>query len=155
MQHTHRLPARLLSFALALLALTSIASQASAQKMVSVAGKEVNLRKGPGTQHAAEWTLGRGYPLEVVEQRGSWLKVRDFENDSGWIYRPLTSTSPHFIVKAKSVNVRSAPTTRSRVVGKLNYGDVLKTLERQTGWVKIQREGGLRGWVARQLLWGW
>lgn len=53
------------------------------------------------------------------------------------------------------MNVRSAPTTRSRVVGKLNYGDVLKTLERQTGWVKIQREGGLRGWVARQLLWGW
>ena len=27
--------------------------------------------------------------------------------------------------------------------------------KRSGAWVKLQREGGLRGWVARGLLWGW
>ncbi len=69
------------------------APQVVAQQMVSVAGEEVNLRSGPGTQHPAEWILSQGYPLKVVGRRGKWLEVRDFENDKGWIYRPLTSST--------------------------------------------------------------
>jgi SH3-like domain-containing protein len=131
------------------------ASQAAAQSMVSVARDEVNMRSGPGTQHPADWRLDRGYPLKVIGRQGSWLKVIDFENDTGWIHRPLTSGTPHHIVKAKTANMRSEPTTRSRIVGRLSYGDVLRTLKRSGEWVKLQRQNGLSGWVARRLLWGW
>jgi SH3-like domain-containing protein len=155
MTHAFRCSARRLSTFLALIVLTSIAPQAHAQRMVSVSGKEVNLRSGPGTQHPAEWTLSKGYPLRVIGSRGKWLQVRDFENDKGWIYQPLVNSTPHYIVKVKVANLRSQPTTRSRVVATLAYGDVLRTLERKSDWVKVQRQGGLRGWVARTLLWGW
>ena len=128
---------------------------AVAQQMVSVSGEEVNLRSGPGTQHPPDWILGRGYPLQVVGRRGDWLKVRDFENDKGWIYRRLTSTTAYHIVKVKIANMRSLPTTSSRIIGKVAHGDTLRTLEHKSGWVKVQREGGLRGWIARRLLWGW
>lgn len=128
---------------------------AVAQQMVSVSGEEVNLRSGPGTQHPADWILGRGYPLKVVGRRGSWLEVRDFENDKGWILRRLTSSTPYHIVKVKVANMRSQPTMSGRIIGKLVYGDTLRTLERKSGWVMVQRNGGLRGWVARRLLWGW
>lgn len=128
---------------------------AVAQQMVSVSGKEVNLRSGPGTQHPADWVLGRGYPLRVVGRHGDWLEVRDFENDKGWIYRLFTSSTPYHIVKVKVANLRSQPTTSSRIIGKFVYGVTLKTIERKSGWVKVQHEGGLRGWVARRLLWGW
>lgn len=150
----HR-PARMLSKFLVLLALPLLAPPAFAQEMVSVSGKEVNMRSGPGTKYPANWALSRGYPLKVIGRQGDWLKVSDFENDSGWIFRSLTSSTPHFVVKAKDVNVRSEPTTKSRVVGKLNYGEVVKTLERKTSWVKIQHESRLQGWVSRPLLWGW
>lgn len=129
--------------------------QAVAQQMVSVSSDEVNLRTGPGTQHSAEWVLGQGYPLRVVGRRGDWLEVRDFENDKGWILRRLTSSTPYHIVKVKTANLRSQPTTSSRIIGKFSYGDTLKTLERKSGWVKVQREGGLRGWISKHLLWGW
>jgi len=129
--------------------------QAVAQQMVSVAREEVNLRSGPGTRHSAEWVLGRGFPLKVVGRRGDWLQVQDFENDKGWILRTLTGNTAYHIVKVKSANMRSQPTTSSRIVGKFSYGDTLRTLERRSGWVKVQRDGGLRGWVSRQLLWGW
>ncbi len=129
--------------------------QAVAQQMVSVAREEVNLRSGPGTRYSAEWVLSRGFPLKVVGRRGDWLRVQDFENDKGWILRTLTSSTPYHIVKVKTANVRSQPTTNSRIIGKVSYGDALKTLERRSGWVKVQRDGGLRGWISRKLLWGW
>lgn len=129
--------------------------RASAQQMVSVAREEVNLRSGPGTTYSTEWVLGRGFPLEVVGRRGDWLQVRDFENDKGWILRQLTGGTPYHIVKVKIANMRSQPSTSSRIVGKVSYGDPVKTLERKSGWVKVQRDGGLRGWISRKLLWGW
>ncbi len=129
--------------------------RASAQQMVSVSREEVNLRSGPGTTYSAEWVLGRGFPLKGVGRRGDWLQVRDFENDNGWIQRHLTGSTPYHIVKVKIANMRSQPNTSSRIVGKVLYGDPVKTLERKSGWVKVQRDGGLRGWISRKLLWGW
>lgn len=130
-------------------------SQTLAQQMVSVAGMEVNMRSGPGPEHAADWRLDRGYPLKVIGRQGSWLKVIDFENDKGWINRALTNSTPHHVVKAKVANMRSAPTTSSRVIAKLAYGEVLKTLQRSGAWIKLQGQNGRRGWVSRSLLWGW
>ena len=44
---------------------------------------------------------------------------------------------------------------RERVIARLAYGEVLKTLKRSGGWIKLQGQNGLRGWVSRSLLWGW
>jgi SH3-like domain-containing protein len=144
-------------WARALLALMLVASTAAlqAREMVSVAKAEINMRAGAGTHTAALWTLARGYPLEVTARQGPWLKVRDFENDTGWVYRPLVAKTPHMVVKSRVANVRSTPNTRSRVLGKADHGEVLRTLEHRDDWVRVQREGGLKGWVARRLLWGW
>src|SRR5687768_15012408 len=124
----------------ALLLLT--ASQVLAQQMVSVSSMEVNMRSGPGTAHPADWRLDRGYPLKVIGSQGSWLKVIDFENDKGWIHRPLTSRTPYHVVKVKLANMRSEPTTRGRVIAKLAYGEVLKTLKRSGSWIKLQGKNG-------------
>lgn len=143
---------RILYLLPALILLT--AWQTLAQQMVSVSGNEVNLRAGPGTEHPSDWTLDRGYPLKILGNQGAWLKVIDFENDTGWIHRSLTSSTPYHVVKTKVANMRSQPSARGRIIAKLVYGDVLKTLEHSGGWVKLQRDG-LRGWVAQRLLWGW
>lgn len=147
---SHRLPALLTA-----LTLVACAAGAHAREMVSVAKPEINMRSGAGTQHSTQWSLGLGFPLEVTGRSGQWLKVRDFENDTGWVYRPLVSKTPHHIVKSRTANIRSAPGTRSRVVGQAQHGEVLRTLDRRTDWVKVQQEGGPKGWVAKRLLWGW
>ncbi len=138
-----------------LLSLCLSAAPVAAQEMVSIDRPKVNMRSGPGTKYAILWELGKGYPLQVVSRQGNWLKVRDFENDEGWIYRPLVAKKPHLIVKAKVVNIRKSPSTKAGIVGKAKYGVVLQTLERGQGWVKVRHENGLSGWVSRGLLWGW
>jgi uncharacterized protein YgiM (DUF1202 family) len=141
---------------LALLMLTFVlVPTALAQQMVSVARPEINMRSGAGTNHEALWRLNRGYPLKVAGRQGDWLKVSDFEGDEGWVYRPLTGKTPHFVVKSTTANIRSGPGTKHRVVGKAQYGEVLRTLERRAKWAKIRTAAGLTGWVSRSLLWGW
>ena len=137
-----------------------LASQAAGITMVSVAGEKVNLRKGPSTRYPVIWELGEGFPLQVIGSKGSWYKVSDFENDVGWIYKKLVSRKPHLIVKVNknskaSINIRSGPGTKYKVVGKAEYGVVFETLQRGNDWVKVRHETGLTGWIKRSLLWGW
>jgi SH3-like domain-containing protein len=142
----------LAAFGIGLLVLASGA--ATAQNMVSVKGSTLNMREGPGTHTPVLWELKKGYPLQITQRKGSWLKVRDFENDTGWVARSLTGNTPHHIVKSKIANIRSGPGTQHRIVGKASYGDLVRTREKRADWVRVEREEGVGGWIAKQLLWG-
>ena len=148
-------PARTFFATAGLCALALTAGLAHAQSMVSVKGSTLNMRDGPGMNSSVLWELKRGYPLQVTKRQGSWLRVRDFEGDTGWVARSLTRKTPHHIVKAKVANVRSGPGTQSRIVGKAEYGEVLRTREKRAEWVRVDRDGGPDGWIAKRLLWGW
>ena len=128
--------------------------------MTTVKGDKVNLRKGPGKNYPILWEYGNGFPLKIVKKQGSWVNVRDFENDSGWIHKSLLYYSPRVIVKVNKgsddkINIRSGPGTTNKVVGQAHYGVVFKTLEKKSGWLKVRHESGLTGWIKGSLLWGY
>ena len=52
-------------------------------KMMTINGDKVNLRTGPGKNYSIKWEYGSGFPVKVVEKRGKWIKVKDFEGDTG------------------------------------------------------------------------
>ncbi|MEZ5658643.1 MAG: SH3 domain-containing protein [Burkholderiaceae bacterium] len=131
------------------------AGVAIAAQMVSVDRDEINMRTGPGIQYDAVFGLPRGYPLQVITRRGEWFMVRDFENDVGWVYGPLTSRRPHVVVKVERLNIRKAPGTGNRVIAVARAGEVLGTLAHRSGWVRVKRADGVIGWVSRRLVWGW
>jgi SH3-like domain-containing protein len=142
----------LLTTSLCLAALFNTA--ANAQSMVSVKGSTLNMREGPGTHTAVLWELKQGYPLQITERKGSWLRVRDFEGDTGWVARSLTGNTPHHVVKSKVANLRAGPGTQHRIVGRLEYGELLRTREKRADWVRVERSEGVSGWIAKGLLWG-
>lgn len=126
-----------------------------AREMVSVNRPLLNMRSGPGTDKPVLWALAQGFPLQVLQRKGAWLKVVDFEGDLGWVYKPLVTASAHMIVRTQNANLRSASSTRSHVRGRLVYGEVLRTLEKRKSWVRVQRQSGVQGWVYKPLVWGW
>lgn len=150
---SRRLPALLLAFFFSWMVLPS--AFAAQPQMVSVAVKTLNMRTAPSQRAEAHWTVSRGYPLRVIGRKGDWLRVTDFENDKAWVFRSMTSKTPHHVVKAKTAQLRRVPGARSPVVKKAVYGDVLRTLERRGDWVKVRHEGGTTGWVLKRSLWGW
>jgi SH3-like domain-containing protein len=142
---------------LGLAALTASVAQAQPSKsMVSVTGSVLNMRSGPSTNTDVLWELKKGYPLQVIQRKGRWLKVRDFEGDTGWVAKSLTGRTPYHIVRVGVANVRSGPSTRNRIVGKVEQGELLRTREKRGGWVRVDRQGGRKGgWISRKLVWGW
>ena len=125
-------------------------------RMVSVAGNVVNMRSGPGKNYPVVWELGKGFPLKIVQTKGSWIKVTDYENDSGWIFKELVDRSAHLVVKKKIVNIRSGPGKNYKIIRQAKKGVVFKTVERKKDWVKVRHEESkLTGWIKRSLLWGW
>ena len=124
-------------------------------EMVSIKRPNVLMRSGPGTQYRIKWELGVGYPLKVVSRKGNWLKVTDFESDTGWIYKKLTARTPYMIVKNKITIIRKAPGKTQPIIGNAVRGVVLRTLRHKKGWVQVRHESGLTGWIRRNTLWGW
>lgn len=134
---------------------TALGGAAAAREMVSIKGKVVNLRTAPSPRAAVVWELQPGYPLQVLQRKGNWLQVRDFENDRGWIPQNAAARTPHHVVKAKVANLRKAPNERSPVVGQAKQLEVLRTLEKKGEWVRVKRQNGQTAWVSSRLLWGW
>lgn len=144
---------------LVLLLLFVVQSTTAVAAMVSISGDGINMRSGPGTKYKIMWKLGSGFPLKVLKKKGSWLRVQDFEGTIGWVHKNVVRKKGHMIVKVhkkskKRINVRSGPGTNNRIVAKAHYGVVFRTLVQKRGWVKVQHEKGVTGWVKRSLLWG-
>lgn len=135
--------------------LVLIASTLAHAGMVSVARSKVNMREGPGRKYTILWELGQGYPLRVIERKGNWLKVKDFENDSGWVLGKLVNKKPHVVVKKERINMRSGPGVTYKIVGGSAYGEVLRTMRHDKGWVRVEHDNGVTGWVRKDLVWGW
>lgn len=143
---------RTVSIAGSLLMATSIPSFSA--EYVSVVKDGVNVRTGPSTSNPVYMELFKGYPLMVAEKNGEWIKVQDFEKDSGWIHSSLVENGNTVIVSADSrVNMRSGPGTKNAIVANLERGVVLQTIERQDKWVKVKHLSGTEGWIYAPLLW--
>ena len=142
--------------AAASLALGALApAMASAAEFVSIKGSTVNVREKPNTRSDTLWELGRGYPLQVTQRQGKWLKVRDFESSLGWVHAPLTAKTPHLVVTARSANLRSGPGKKFKRVARLEQHEVVRTLKHSGGWAQVRRENGQQGWMSKRLGWGW
>jgi SH3-like domain-containing protein len=127
--------------------------------MLAVRGEKVNLRSGPGTAYSVKWIYGAGFPVKVLKEKGEWLQVIDFEQDTGWIHRSLLAEVSHVIVTAhrssdSKINIRSGPGSGFDVVAKAYYGVVFESLGKSAKWVSIRHESGIDGWVQEDLVWG-
>lgn len=141
--------------ALGALSTSLLPSFAHAQEFVSIKGNSVNVREKPSTRSSTLWELSKGYPLQITQRKGQWLRVKDYESTLGWVHAPLTTKRPHMVVTARTANLRSGPGQKHGRVGKLEQYEVLQTLKKQGSWAKVQRTNGQSGWVAKNLVWGW
>jgi SH3-like domain-containing protein len=60
-----------------------------AANTVIVEKNKCNVRSGPGTGNAIRFTVDKGVPFKVLEEKGKWLHVMHADGDKGWIHRSL------------------------------------------------------------------
>jgi SH3-like domain-containing protein len=120
----------------------------------SVGVDSANFRTGPSTSRPILYTADRYYPVEVVRCDVGWCETRDFEGDRAWVAERLLSEQPSVVVNVNRANVRHGPTTRAKVLFRVDWGEALKVTERKDEWLEIEDVEGERGWVFAKLTWG-
>ena len=48
-----------------------------------------NIREGPGTQFEVAFTVDKGIPFKVLQQKGQWLQIEHQDGDKGWVFDTL------------------------------------------------------------------
>lgn len=133
---------------------TLLAVPAFSAEYVSVMKDGVNVRTAPNTDAPISMELFQGYPLMVQGKEGDWLKVTDYENDTGYIHSSLVVKGNTVIVNAKkSVNMRAEPNTTAPVIADIERGVILTKISVQDKWVKVKHSGGTVGWISQPLVW--
>ncbi len=58
-------------------------------RAVIVKNNKCNIRSGPGTENDILFTVDKGVPFRVLEERGKWVHVVHEDGDKGWIHQSL------------------------------------------------------------------
>lgn len=120
---------------------------------LTVKNDDVNVRTGPSTDYQVKMEVFKGYPFKVVSKKGDWIKVSDFEGDTGWIYSNLVSDGDTVIVTGNKVNMRASTSTKSAVIAEVERGVVFTQIGKEGDWVKVRHSGGTIGWIYKKLIW--
>ena len=129
------------------------AGSALAAERYAVVGKIANIRSGPGTNYEILCQAEQFYPLNMVEKKGNWYKVIDFENDYGWIHKSMVRKMSSVITTKPKCNIRSGPGMKHKIVFISKEGVPFKTLQRKGNWINVQHSDGHEGWIHKSLVW--
>ena len=114
----------------------------------------VNLRQGPSFDYPIKiFYKKRFLPVLVQDSSGNFRKIRDHENNSGWIHISQLSKKKATIVIDEELIMFSASTIYSNPVALIKKGRLLKIKKCKIEWCKVY-SGEFNGWVKKDSLWG-
>ena len=121
---------------------------------LSLKNNEVNLRQGPSFEYPIKFIYKKKFlPIEVLDKSETWIKIKDFENNSGWIHISQVSKKKSAInIKNNSVLYKK-PTIYSKPIAKLEVGRLVLIKKCKIKWCKITT-GSYSGWIFKDSLWG-
>lgn len=53
----------------------------------AVSANSVNVRTGPGMGYRKVFSMEKYYSFKVIKRNGAWIKVKDGDNNTGWLHR--------------------------------------------------------------------
>ena len=115
---------------------------------------EVNLRQGPSLKYPIKLIYKKKYlPVIILDELGPFRKIKDFENNTGWIHIALLSKKKSAInIKNNSILFKK-PTIYSKPIAKLESGRLVLIKKCNLKWCKIS-SGNFKGWIKKSYLWG-
>ena len=124
------------------------------KKFLTLKNNEVNLRLGPSFEYPVKLIYKKKYlPVIITDKFETWRKIKDFENNSGWIHISQLSKKKSAInVKPNSI-IFKKPTIFSKPVAKVETGRLILIKKCKIKWCKITT-GKYNGWIEKNYLWG-
>ena len=116
--------------------------------------EKVNLRQGPAKDYSVKIFYKKKFlPVLVQDSSDNFRKVRDHENNSGWIHvSQLTKKKAAIVIDGDLIMFKNA-TIYSNPIVILKEGRLVKIDKCIDSWCKV-RSGKFKGWVKKVNLWG-
>ena len=115
---------------------------------------KVNLRNGPSFDYPVKIFYTKKFlPVLIQDSSNNFRKIRDHENNSGWIHIPQLSKKKAAIVISENLIMFEKATVYSNPVVILKKGRLLKISKCKESWCKV-KSGGFKGWTKNENLWG-
>ena len=121
---------------------------------LSLKNSEVNLRLGPDFEYPIKLIYKKKYlPVIILDKSDTWRKIKDFENNSGWIHISQLSKKKSAInIKSNSILYKKS-TIFSKPVARLEVGRLVLVKKCKIKWCKVI-SGTYEGWIYKNSLWG-
>ena len=115
---------------------------------------KVNLRQGPSRDYPVKIIYKKRFlPVLVQDKSDNFRKIRDHENNSGWIHVSQLSKKKAAIVMGKDLIMFKKPTIFSNPIVILKEGRLVKINKCRETWCKVSSDD-FKGWVKNENLWG-
>ena len=114
----------------------------------------VNLRNGPSFEYPIKLFYKKKFlPVLIQEKFENFRKIRDHENNSGWVHISQLSKKKAAITINDNLIVFNRPSLYSQPKVILKKGRLCKIKKCKDEWCKIASEN-FKGWVKKDSLWG-
>ena len=115
---------------------------------------KVNLRQGPSFDYPVKIFYKKKFlPVLVQDKSNNFRKVRDHENNSGWIHISQLSKKKAAITIDDDLILFSNSTVYSNPLAIIKKGRLVKIIKCKNEWCKINT-GEFKGWLQKKSLWG-
>jgi len=116
--------------------------------------EKVNLRQGPSFDYPIKIFYKKKFlPVLVQDKADNFRKIRDHENNSGWIHISQLSKKKAAIVIDDNLILFKGATIYSNPIAVLKEGRLVRIKKCKKDWCKIN-SGEFKGWVKKESLWG-
>tara|TARA_B100000900_G_scaffold357248_1_gene327433 strand:+ start:114 stop:572 length:459 start_codon:yes stop_codon:yes gene_type:complete len=119
----------------------------------SLKNNKVNVRLGPSKNYPIKFVYEKKYlPVVIIDEHYNWRKVRDYDNDTGWVHISQLSKTKTTVTTKNNQVVYSSPSIYSKPKVKLEIYQVLTIKQCNQTWCEI-KNAKTNGWVQKEYLW--
>ena len=115
---------------------------------------KVNLRQGPSREYPVKIFYKKKFlPVLVQDKSDNFRKIKDHENNTGWIHISQLSKKKSAIVIDDNIMMFKKPTIYSKPLVILKKGRLSKIIKCKDEWCKA-KISSYKGWLKKESLWG-
>jgi|TARA_B100001939_G_C16852448_1_gene578094 SH3-like domain-containing protein len=121
---------------------------------LTLRNEKVNLRQGPSFDYPVKIFYKKKFlPVLIQDKSDNFRKVRDHENNTGWVHISQLSKKKAAITIDEDVLVFNKPSIYSTPKVILKKGRLCMIKKCRDEWCKINVDK-FKGWIKKESLWG-
>ena len=126
----------------------------ASEYFLTLRNDKVNLRQGPSFEYPIKLFYKKKFlPVIIQDKFENFRKIRDHENNTGWVHISQLSKKKAAITIDDNLIVFSKPSIYSKPSVVLQIGRLCKIQKCNGDWCKVKVDR-YKGWVKKNSLWG-